>query len=503
MEFLVLSPPACTPAEPPSGAFLLAAGLAGHGREVGLLDLSLEMVHRVLTDPAAPGPDAARAVAYMTDTLDGYVPLEHRSAAGLLHKKLKGWGAIHPGWSLSLMDIVAPGVVHDPVALAARMERDGSPFEALWREVLDPALDRWRPKTALISLAYLSQLAASIDLVRHLEDRGVEVIVGGSLPNSLARTGEGLGALAEVFPRIELGDGRSLLEGSESPSLLHRLAWPRLLSERPYLSARPIVPMPLSVGCYWDRCLFCPDRGMGYTTVPADALEALAAGMPEPVRAARPVVHLLDSALPPARLERFLPIAVAHGLDFYGFARPTRHLLRDGLLERAADSGCLMLQLGVEGGDGPLLDRFGKGLDPEEAEAVLQESARVGIRTYLYLLFGLPGETRTERQATLELLARNPDAVDFLNLSLFNLPQSCELTERAEEFGIELEEFPSDGRIRLYRPFHTAAGRPREDARQFLDRTLRRDPRVRPAVRRTPRWLRAAHLALMRVPGRR
>jgi hypothetical protein len=503
MEFLVLSPPVCTPAEPPSGAFLLAAGLAGHGRDTGLLDLSLEFYWRVLTDPETPGPDTSRALAYMLDTVDGYEPLAHRSAAGLLHKKLKGFGKRYPGWGLSLMDVVTPGIVHDPVALGAMLERDGSPFESLWSDVLDPALERWRPRTVLVSLAYLSQLAASIDLVRHLEERGVDVIVGGSLPNSLERTGEGLGALRDVFPRIELGDGRSLLEPSESRSLLDRLAWPELLSERAYMSARPIVPMPLSVGCYWDRCLFCPDRGMGYTSVPTDALASLAAGMPPEVRTARPVVHLLDSALPPARLKRFLPIAREHGLDFYGFARPTRHLLSDDLLERAAESGCLMLQLGVEGGDGPLLDRYGKGLDPAQAEAVLQESARVGIRTYLYLLFGLPGETQVERQATLELLARNPDAVDFLNLSLFNLPQSCELTERAEEFGIELEEFPEDGRIRLYRPFHTVGARPREDARHFLDRVLRRDPRVRPAVRRTPRWLRAAHLALMRLEGRR
>ena len=38
-----------------------------------------------------------------------------------------------------------------------------------------------------------------------------------------------------------------------------------------------------------------------------------------------------------------------------------------------------------------------------------------GIRTYLYLLFGLPHETDADRRRTVELLARNAEAVDFLD----------------------------------------------------------------------------------------
>jgi hypothetical protein len=503
MDFLVLSPPVTTPAEPPSGAFLLAAGLAGHGYDCGLLDLSLEFFWRTLEDPGLPGPDTAHAVRYLLEPGGPYDDLRHRGAAGALHARLRRFGQLRPGWRLTLMDLAPAGQrLHEPLGLAARLAAGDGPFGTLWQDVVGPTLERHRPARVLLSVAYLSQLAGALDLASWLTQRGIEPVVGGSLFNSMARTGEGLGSLAELFGQVELGDGASLL--SPKPGhLLERLAWPQLLSERPYLSSRPIVPLTLSTGCFWNRCLFCPDRGMPFIQVPTTALDALLDGMPDEVAGAAPVVHLLDSALPPARLRDFLPLSAQRGLGFYGFARPTANLRARDLLVEAADAGCLMLQLGVEGGSGQLLDRFGKGLDPAEAARVLREAAGVGIRTYLYLLFGLPGETTADLEATLDLVADNADSVDFLNLSVFNLPRHSELTRRAAEFGIELEDFPGDDAIRLYRPFRCADGSPREASRDFLNARFRPDPRIKPAVRRTPRWLRAAHLALMEVPGRR
>jgi len=496
------------PAEPAAGAFTLAAGLAGRGLEVGLFDLSLEMIHRTLSDPEIPGPAIERAVETLVGATEGYEPQEHRSATGLLHARLKGFGTRWPGWTMTLMDLAAPGRVHDPGALAAALADGGSPFASLWDEVLLPVLERERPKEVLISLAYLSQLAAAIDLASYLRDRGTEPVVGGSLLNSLAHSGRGIDALRGSFPRMMVGDGMALLAASDASGggaaehLTDRLAWPRLLSQQPYLSARPVVPIPLSTGCFWNRCAFCPDRGVPFVRVPPRALDDLFRGAPAEIRAARPLVHLLDSALPPAQLRRFLPIARDHGLSFYGFARPSRHLT-PALLDEAAEAGCVMLQLGAESGSEELMARYDKGFAPDEAEEVIQAAAAAGIRTYLYLLFGLPHETHADRRQTLELLVRNAEAVDFLNLSVFNLPEQSGLTGEGAEHGIDVGEFPEDGVLRLYRPFVVDGVDPRAEARDFLERELRSHDQIRPMVRRSPRWLRAAHNAMLRVPGRR
>ena len=84
-------------------------------------------------------------------------------------------------------------------------------------------------------------------------------------------------------------------------------------------------------------------------------------------------------------------------MQFYGFARPTAKLLADDLIEDAAESGLIMLQLGVESGSKSLLDRYDKGLAPGEAQEVIKRSSSAGVRTYLYLLFGLPDETEGDR----------------------------------------------------------------------------------------------------------
>jgi hypothetical protein len=496
MDDLVLTPPVHSPAEPAAGAFLLAAGLKGAGRDAALLDLSLAFFWRELRRGAA--------LDYLLGASGGYEPGKHRSAVGQLHDGLKRFGDRHPGWRLTLMDLAPPVRVHDPAAVAGWLDANPSPFAALWEESLLPVLEAERPRRVLVSLAYLSQLPAAIDLVRFLDRLGVNRAVGGSLPRSLAATGAGLDALGRALGPLDLSDGSPLLGPGTHRPLLDALAWPRVLSPLPYLSARPIVPLALSSGCFWRRCLFCPDRALPYAGVAVSALEQFFESVPPEISAARPVVHLLDSAIPPGRLRRFLPLAKASGVAFYGFARPTRHLLKESLVEAAADAGCLMLQLGAESGSKTLLDGFDKGVDPAEAERVTAAVAGAGIRTYLYLLFGLPGETNADREATLELLARNEGNVDFLNLSLFNLPTSCELTERAEEHGIELGEFPlEDAALRLYRPFTCAGRSPQDEARAFLKERVLRHPLIRQAHLRTPRWLRAAHLALMQVPGRR
>ena len=45
-----------------------------------------------------------------------------------------------------------------------------------------------------------------------------------------------------------------------------------------------------------------------------------------------------------------------------------------------------------------------------------------GIATYVYLLFGTPSESLTEARATLDFTVKHSQAIDFLNLAIFNLP---------------------------------------------------------------------------------
>ncbi len=504
MDFLVLSPPVTAPSEPPSGAFMLAAGLAGRGFEVGFLDLSLEFFLQEFGDLNSAQKNALK---YITESVEGYTPEHHRSASGHLHSALSKFSNRYPNWKLTLMDIVSPCRVHDSTELLKLSEKSGGPFDDLYNNVLLPIIDTHKPKQVLISLAYLSQLPAAVALEVFLINMGIVPTVGGSLPNSLQATGGGVSSLQRLFSKIVLGDGSTLLTDRKADErFLNRLSWPKILSQHAYFTSRLIIPLSLSSGCFWNRCLFCPDREMEYFSIPMQTVSDFAETIPQEIKNNNPVIHLLDSSLPPKQLRLFLEVSKHNNFKFYGFARPTKELLKNNLIENAAESGCLMLQLGAEGGSDFLLNRFNKGIHPTESKEVISRAASAGIRTYVYLLFGLPGETESDLEQTLQWTAELGDSIDFLNLSLFNLPKCSELSQKAQEFGIDLADYSHENQetegIRLYRPFTYKGEDPKEKARKFL-KVFKNDPNIRNAYLQTPRWFRAAHLALMKIPGRK
>ncbi len=493
----VIVPPVITPAEVPAGAFMLASGLMARGVEAPVHDLSLGFFRWLFLEhaPSAGLPNCSPSLDYLVNPgTSAYDPHRHRSVCGVLQSALKRYSRGFPGWQLSLMDCVPPGAVHSAEELAAATRNAETPFSVFFSRWLAHHGDTF--SRALISLSYISQLPGAMELSHLLEGAGKQVIVGGSLPSALASTGRGIGILRECFTDLRTDDGGSLT-GTGEP-LLSRMEWPLFGLEQEYLSHKYFIPFPLTTGCVWNRCLFCPDRDKEYLEITGDNLVGLLEKAPKD-----PVVHLIDSAVPIHRLKELLPVFREMTGGFYGFARPGHELLEKGLPESLKRAGCLMLQTGVESGSGRILKDYIKGFTPAAAEQAVKNLHGAGIQNYVYLLFGLPGETDADRNLTLEMMRRLGRDVDYLNISVFNLPERSELTDRAEEFGIEPGEYdPSSEVLRFYRPFRCSDGtNPREEAREYLRGVFKTDPAVEGILQRTPKWFRAGHMAIMRSSG--
>ncbi len=503
MKFLVTVPPVITPSEPPSGAFLLAAGLSARGIDAGFLDLSLEYFRHIFSlSPQGRGyPAVMPALDYLLNN-PRYNPQKHRTAVGILNSSMKLFSKGFQGWKITLMDLVPPVTLHRPSELMKICTEGNTPFTRFWEEYLLPLLKRYSPETVLVSLSYLSQLTAGIDLILFLRRNGYKVIAGGSLLNSLSRTGTGYELVRSVLPESNLSDGSSF-PGFDcgSDPFLSQLSWPSMPGEWNYICGRPVIPYTLSTGCYWNRCLFCPDSSRKLTVYDHETFEKFISTIPAAVMEKNPIIHFVDSAVPGRALEGVLPLLKHNKLDFYTFARPEGWISR--IADRLSESGCLMLQLGAESGSRSLLDRFEKGIDPDTALEVLKECANAGIRSYVYMLLGLPGETDHDIEASLGFLEKAGDSIDFINFSIFNLPVNCDLTDRASEFGIDLLDHDSpDDAIRLYRPFLHNGQNPRIAARRAVSECFTEIPSVAEALRRTPRWFRTSHFPLIEIPGR-
>ncbi len=490
----VISPPVITASEVPAGAFMLAGGLAARGIQAPIHDLSLGFFRWLFLEhaPQQGYANCTPSLEYlMSPGTDLYDPHKHRSVCGVLQSVLKVYKKKFPGWQLSLMDSVPPGVAHSTAGLVSMAQSGSTPFSEYFR--------KWIRETsgtfdhALISLAYLSQLPAAVEIAWLLEESGIRVTVGGSLATALHDTGTGLELLRSCFREIALDDGRSLT--GETEPFLSKVVWPEFANHWKYLSSRPIIPFPLTTGCTWNRCLFCPDRDKPFSDVATANLKNLLAGGPD-----NPVLHLIDSEIPPRTIAGMLPLLKGKTSGFYGFARPQAEWLKNDLLAKMSDSGCLMLQTGAESGSSVILKKFMKGFSPDTAEKVIAAISDTGMRNYVYLLFGLPGENNEDRILTLEMVKRLQGKIDFMNLSVFNLPEKCELTDRAEEFGIIPGEYDSEASVlRFYRPFQSIDGSdPRREAREFIKNVFKQDQAVVPVLQSTPRWFRAGHMALMK-----
>jgi anaerobic magnesium-protoporphyrin IX monomethyl ester cyclase len=203
---------------------------------------------------------------------------------------------------------------------------------------------------------------------------------------------------------------------------MQRLPYPDFdgLPLKQYLSPVLILPVELSKGCYWDRCTFCEIVGQGYESKGglrmAEEIEFLQR------KYGTHHITICDSASPPAHLIQMGTILKRRGVEIYW-----RTMLRAEefiTAERARhfyDSGCRMVMVGFESGSDAVLKSMDKGGSSAISEIVLANLAEAGVWVHGYFLFGFPGETKTDVEATLAMINRNSHYLHSLGVNLFIL----------------------------------------------------------------------------------
>jgi Radical SAM superfamily len=208
--------------------------------------------------------------------------------------------------------------------------------------------------------------------------------------------------------------------------------------------------------------------------------------------------HLTDNALPVPVLKALAtPAAEGPGYSWHGFVRFEPALLDEALVAGLAGGGCRLLQLGLESGSQSLLDRIGKGTRLEQVSRILANLQRAGIASYVYVMLGVPGETESDAERTLEFLERHAESIGFLNLAIMNLPRESELLASPQAAGIAtLLPLSEDEPLGLYRGFTPVSGWGRSEARRFLQQRLLASPAIRAIAQRTPPLFTSNHAFL-------
>jgi len=504
---IFIHPPVAKPCEPPGGIAKLAGALKRHRLKYTVLDANLEGLLTLVQGPTVASDrwtvralrNRRRHLQTLRDPSTYRTPDRYRRAVADINRLVE-MAPPQKSVQLSLtnyQDTELSALRSSDLLRASRLP-ENNPFYPYFKRRLEALFEKEQPRVVGFSLNYLSQALCTFAMLGFIRRHWPELtlVMGGGLITSWMQQPSWKNPFAGLVDHLVCGPGEaallSLLGVSEAQASLPDCHRPEygLFPLADYLAPGPILPYSASTGCYWNRCAFCPERAEGnpYVAVPpARVIEDLAS-LVDKTRPA--LIHLLDNAVSPALMQALIeqPPQVA----WYGFARIDRRLADPDFCLALKRSGCVMLKLGLESGAQTVLDAEQKGIDLALASRALQNLKKAGIATYVYLLFGTPSETLTEARATLDFTVKHREAIDFLNLAIFNLPICSQQARQLET------QMLYEGDLSLYTGFRHPKGWDRAAVRQFLDKEFKRHPAVRKILNQDPPFFTSNHAPFFR-----
>lgn len=517
-DIVLVQPPALKPAEPPLALAVLLAHLTTQGVTATAIDANLDAYLYLLdADRLAarvgtqPDTNLRRAMKHRAESLHlvrsataGKNFAQYATAVRYLNRLLAVWDAPDTGEHLTLGDYqfpsLSPFAPEDLKRVSCGEIR--TMFSEFFRNDLLPRIVASTPRIIAISINFIHQAIPAFELAGLLRRALPEAVLvaGGGLITSWQDPLCQLDLRLPPFDHLVFGPGEAMLaalaKGEIPPEYALKntteidfvpdFSFARLGE---YLSPQPVLPLTASRGCYWRKCLFCPEAAAPihpYKTLPTAELPALMRTLADKYGIRH--IQLTDNAVP----VKMLKVLVENGdtladLNWFGFVRFEAVFEDADFVHRLAQSGCRMLQVGLESGSQQVLDRLGKGVRLKSAERILKNLAAAGIASYVYILLGTPGETEADAEMTLEFLEAHASEIGFLNISIMNLPRASGLLDNPEQYGIAASEpVAADNPLGLYQKFQPENEWDRAAARRFLERRLLGSPAIRAIVQRNP-----------------
>jgi hypothetical protein len=361
--------------------------------------------------------------------------------------------------------------------LSATEDRLSNPFLDVYENDLLPTV-RWEDYgLAGISIIHVGQVIPGLTLARLLKNRGLYVVIGGSVFARHSDILDGKEALfEEIFDSIILFEGEHPLDellthlkeerpldtvpnlirlvdgkvvrGTQAKSLpydqLHRPNFDGLPLDK-YLMPYPVLPYMASRGCYWGKCTFCTHsfiydsyyRKENESRV-ADDLDYLGK------RYNTRYFTFSDEAISPNAFRRMSRAILSRKVDMRALGMlkfESGNVETADLFEEMRRAGFIMLFYGLESANDRILSIIDKGCDQATEKLVLENSARAGIWNHLYLFFGFPTESREEAEDTIRFTLENGEVgggiIHSVGQSIFSLEKDSAVYHDPGRFQIE------------------------------------------------------------------
>ncbi|OGR23191.1 MAG: radical SAM protein [Desulfobacterales bacterium RIFOXYA12_FULL_46_15] len=494
---LMIFPPIAKPCEPPAGVALLSAALKENGFPCEVVDANIEgMLHLIRSDVRLTDPWSRRAIkkreeilselkgSHLYSHMDRYhqrvYDLNHMLAISVDQKRFK--------ISLSDYSDTHLSSVSSRDLLKSAVRYKENPFYGFFETGLRDRVQESASGFVGLSVCYLNQALVGFALAGWIKDnfRNKKIIMGGGLISSWMSRPDYTHPFDSLIDVCIKGEGEQpLLEllGQSRGTKKHYVPDYDFVKKDLYLAPGRVLPFRASIGCYWSKCRFCPEKAETRAYSSQRASRVLEDLRTIEQKYSPDYVHLIDNAITPAFLK-----ALSHerfSFKWYGFVRFEKDFLYPGFCQNLKESGCDMLKLGLESGDQAVLDQMNKGTDLGMVSKILKNLHQAGILTFVYLLFGTSFEDKAAARKTLEFVKAHEASIDYLNLAVFNLPK---FSEDAED--LKTWEF-YHGDLSLYLNFVHPLQWDRKQVKQFIQKIFKKE--VSATVRKNPAFFSSNH----------
>lgn len=298
--------------------------------------------------------------------------------------------------------------------------------ESWWRELPD-FLCLGEGESAILALARRGRAARDAGCtdwrraVTISRDPRDDAFIGGLIPQPLGRT---------LLPAKRY----------EQVSTLAQYEYDGFDVHDGYLMPWPIVPYQGSRGCHWGICGFC-DHEEGYRLHYRPKDSAQVVDHMEYLRAQYGITHLqfVDEAIEPQWMTGLNDEIEARSLSgvyrWSNYSKIAREVDYDSL-SRSYRNGCRLVLFGVESFQQRVLNVVRKGIRRNDIFTTLHDARRAGIRSWIWLISGLPSQSPDEVRADIADLRSLHGVVDAVSVGRYRISANSDIFRETEKFGI-------------------------------------------------------------------
>lgn len=143
-------------------------------------------------------------------------------------------------------------------------------------------------------------------------------------------------------------------------------------------------------------------------------------------------------------LESLCDLVIQKGLDIGWIAQAVaRRAMTYELLVKMKKAGCHTLQFGIESGSDRVLQSMRKMFTVTDAERALSDARRAGIKNWINIIVGFPGEKEEDLEKTIEFIRHNKENIDKVSsINTCNVVYNSTLMRNKQDYGVLLSDKP-------------------------------------------------------------